>query len=118
MLRQVLFSIFFRGVGTCVAAHNTSNPLSAGLSGAAGDHVKFNFPMAYTSVVLSWGLLEFKDAYEASGQLQWLYDCIKWPLDYLLKCHVADDVLYVQVMTSSVCDVMKCIKWSTCVLGS
>ena len=66
----------------------------------AGDHIKFNYPMAYSTVVLTWGLLEFKDAYEASGQLQWMYDSIKWPLDYLLKCHVADDELYVQVNTS------------------
>ena len=64
---------------------------------AAGDHIKFNYPMAYSTVILTWGLLEFKDAYEASGQLQWMYESIKWPLDYLLKCHVADDVLYVQV---------------------
>ncbi|KAK7471383.1 hypothetical protein BaRGS_00035989 [Batillaria attramentaria] len=63
----------------------------------AGDHVKFNFPMAYTTVVLNWGLLEFKDAYVDSGLLDEMYDCVKWPLDYLLKCHVADDVLYVQV---------------------
>ena len=70
----------------------------------AGDHIKFNYPMAYSTVVLTWGLLEFKDAYEASGQLQWMYDSIKWPLDYLLKCHVADDELYVQVNTSSYYD--------------
>ncbi|KAK7471380.1 hypothetical protein BaRGS_00035986 [Batillaria attramentaria] len=63
----------------------------------AGDYVKFNFPMAWATVVLEWGLLEFKDAYEASGQLDWMYECVKWPLDYLLKCHVADDVLYAQV---------------------
>ena len=35
----------------------------------AGDHVKFNFPMAYSTTVLAWGAIEFKDAYENSGQM-------------------------------------------------
>nr|ABD24274.1 endo-beta-1,4-glucanase [Ampullaria crossean] len=63
----------------------------------AGDFVKFNFPMAWSTAVLTWGLLQFKDAYQAAGQLEWMYESIKWPLDYLLKCHVSDNVLYVQV---------------------
>ncbi|KAK7093280.1 uncharacterized protein [Littorina saxatilis] len=63
----------------------------------AGDHVKFNYPMAYTSVILSWGLMEFKDAYEAAGQLQWVKDSIRWPLEYLIKCHVSENELYIQV---------------------
>ncbi|XP_076452170.1 uncharacterized protein LOC143287772 [Babylonia areolata] len=63
----------------------------------AGDHVKFNFPMAYTTVVLNWGLLNFRKAYEDSGQLDRMYECVEWPLRYLLKCHVSEDQLYVQV---------------------
>ncbi|XP_059179535.1 endoglucanase 4-like [Physella acuta] len=63
----------------------------------AGDHVKFNFPMAYSSTILAWGYLMYKDAYEAAGQADYLLDCIKWPLDYLLKCHTKPDELYVQV---------------------
>ena len=59
--------------------------------------MKFNFPMAFTVTSLAWGLLEFKDAYNASGQLEYMYDCIRWPLEYLLKCHVSADELYVQV---------------------
>ena len=27
----------------------------------AGDHVKFTFPMAWSTAVLAWGLLEYKD---------------------------------------------------------
>ena len=74
----------------------------------AGDHVKFNFPLAYTVVVLDWGLLKFKDAYRDSGQLQWMNECVRWGLDYLLKCHVADDELYVQVSVSSVVSCSYC----------
>lgn len=53
--------------------------------------------MAFTVTSLAWGLLEFKDAYEAAGQLDYMYDCIQWPLDYLMKCHVAPHVFYGQV---------------------
>ncbi|XP_045162475.2 endoglucanase E-4-like [Mercenaria mercenaria] len=63
----------------------------------AGDHVKFNFPMAYTTTMLAWGYLEWQDAYTKSGQHQQILDAIKWPLDYFLKCHVAPHELYVQV---------------------
>jgi len=35
----------------------------------AGDHVKFNFPMAYTVTTLAWGAIEFEDAYAKAGQL-------------------------------------------------
>lgn len=64
----------------------------------AGDHVKFNFPMAYSTTVLTWSLIQWKDAYEHSGQLDAMYDAIKWPLDYLLKCHTGSNELYVQVI--------------------
>uniref|UniRef100_A0A2C9JIX1 Endoglucanase n=1 Tax=Biomphalaria glabrata TaxID=6526 RepID=A0A2C9JIX1_BIOGL len=63
----------------------------------AGDHVKFNFPMAYSTAILAWGYLMYADAYKAAGQDTYLLDSIKWPLDYLLKCHTKPDELYVQV---------------------
>ncbi|CAL1538530.1 unnamed protein product [Lymnaea stagnalis] len=63
----------------------------------AGDHVKFNFPMAYSAAILGWGYLMYSDAYKAAGQEDYLLDSIKWPLDYLLKCHTKPDELYVQV---------------------
>ncbi|XP_061163624.1 endoglucanase 4-like [Saccostrea echinata] len=63
----------------------------------AGDHVKFGFPMAASTTLLAWGLLEYKDAYEKSGQLEYMYDCIRWPLEWMLKCHTGPNELYVQV---------------------
>ncbi|XP_005111869.2 endoglucanase 4 [Aplysia californica] len=63
----------------------------------AGDHVKFNFPMAYTTTVLTWGYLLYPDAYKAAGQEDEILDCVRWPLEYLLKCHTAPEELYVQV---------------------
>ncbi|ESO99454.1 hypothetical protein LOTGIDRAFT_113537 [Lottia gigantea] len=63
----------------------------------AGDHVKFGFPMAYSTAILALGLLQWGDAYKASKQEDHMYDCIKWPLDYFLKAHVSKYELYVQV---------------------
>ena len=61
---------------------------------SAGDGVKFNFPMAAATTVLSWGLGQWKDAYIRAGQLDLMYDSIKWPLDYFLKCWIENQDLY------------------------
>nr|BBJ26606.1 GH9 cellulase [Xylophaga rikuzenica] len=64
----------------------------------AGDHVKFNFPQAYTVWDLNWGFLEFREAYEVTGQTNMMCDMIKWPLEYFLKCwQPATNTLYTQV---------------------
>ena len=58
--------------------------------------MKFGFPMAFSVTMLSWGLVEYRDAYEDAGELNYMLDCIKWPLDYFkkgkkVKCiHLAD----------------------------
>lgn len=64
----------------------------------AGDTVKFNLPMSASVINLAVGLYKWKDAYSASNQLQHMYDSIKWPLDYFLKCwrHSAQ-IYYAQV---------------------
>ena len=67
----------------------------------AGDHVKFGFPQASAVTMLTWGLYQYKDAYQDSGQLEAMYDCIRWPLEWLLKCHTGDNELYFQVTWSS-----------------
>ena len=63
----------------------------------AGDNVKFNLPMAYTSTMLAWSVYEDKAAYEKSGQLKYALGNIKWICDYLIKCHPEADVYYYQV---------------------
>lgn len=65
---------------------------------SAGDGVKFNFPLSASVINLAMGLLHWKDAYENSAQLQNMYNSIKWPLDYLLKCwRPSDRIYYAQV---------------------
>ena len=63
----------------------------------AGDHVKFNLPMAYTASMLSWSVYEYGDAYKEAGQLEYVMGDIKWITDYLIKCHPEDYVFYYQV---------------------
>ncbi len=63
----------------------------------AGDNVKFNLPMAYTSSMLAWSVYEDREAYEQSGQLEYILDTIRWVNDYLIKCHPEADVYYYQV---------------------
>lgn len=57
----------------------------------AGDHVKFGFPMAASMTLLSWGVIEYQEGYEQSGQLDEAMAAIKWGTDYLLKAHESDD---------------------------
>lgn len=63
----------------------------------AGDHVKFNLPMAYTTAMLAWSVYEDRAAYEKSGQLKYIMDEIKWASDYFIKCHTAPNEYYYQV---------------------
>ena len=63
----------------------------------AGDHVKFNLPMAYTAAMLAWAVYEQKEAFVKSGQLGYILDEIKWATDYFIKCHPEPDVYYYQV---------------------
>lgn len=54
----------------------------------AGDHVKFGLPLASSLTLLSWGVIQYHQAYVKSGQLDEVLDAIRWGTDYLVKCHV------------------------------
>ena len=57
----------------------------------AGDHVKFGFPMAASMTLLSWGVLEYEEGYQQTGQLDEALDAIRWGTDYFLKAHVSNN---------------------------
>ena len=63
----------------------------------AGDNVKFNLPMSYTTALLAWSVIEDRDAYEQSGQLKYILENIRWGNDYFIKCHPEPNVYYYQV---------------------
>lgn len=50
----------------------------------AGDNVKFNFPMAYSTTMLSWSVIEYGK--RMHKQLANARAAIRWSTDYLLKC--------------------------------
>ncbi|KAI9099665.1 hypothetical protein K1719_024670 [Acacia pycnantha] len=54
---------------------------------AAGDNVKFNFPMAFTTTMLSWGTLEY--GRKMGHQIHEARAAIRWATDYFLKCATA-----------------------------
>jgi hypothetical protein len=64
----------------------------------AGDWVKFNLPISSAVAILGWGLAQWEDAYKTAGQYDAMLDCIKWPLDFFLKCwRKNENELYGQV---------------------
>src|SRR5690606_20745092 len=63
----------------------------------AGDHVKFGFPQAATVTMLAWGAVEYRSAYQASGQLPHLLNNLRWVNDYFIKAHPSPNVFYGQV---------------------
>lgn len=62
----------------------------------AGDNVKFGLPMAFTTTLLAWSVIEFGSSMH--NQIENARTAIKWSTDYLLKAATATpDTLYVQV---------------------
>ncbi|PON56249.1 Glycoside hydrolase [Parasponia andersonii] len=62
----------------------------------AGDNVKFNFPMAFSTTMLAWSVVEFGKAM-GSDQLAHALDAIRWATDYLLKATSVPGLVFVQV---------------------
>ncbi|WCJ26646.1 glycosyl hydrolase 9B13 [Euphorbia peplus] len=62
----------------------------------AGDNVKFGLPMAFTTTLLSWSVIEFGNS--MGSQLEHARDAVRWSSDYLLKAATSTPgTLYVQV---------------------
>lgn len=61
----------------------------------AGDNVKFGFPMAFTTTMLSWSVIEFGGLMKS--ELPNAKEAIRWATDYLLKATAHPDTIYVQV---------------------
>ena len=63
----------------------------------AGDHVKFNFPMAFSSTLLGWGVIDYEDGYRAAGEYDAALDSLKWSYDYLMAAHPEPNKIHMQV---------------------
>lgn len=62
----------------------------------AGDNVKFNFPMAFTTTMLAWSVVEFGDRMPPP-ELRNALVAIRWSTDYLLKTVSQPNRIFVQV---------------------
>ncbi|XP_077234386.1 endoglucanase 8-like [Tasmannia lanceolata] len=61
----------------------------------AGDNIKFGFPMAFSTTVLAWSVLEFGDLMgEEEGNAK---NAVRWATDYLLKATNVPDKVFAQV---------------------
>lgn len=62
----------------------------------AGDNVKFGLPMAFTTTLLAWSVIEFGSS--MPNQIDNAKAAIRWSTDYLLKAATTTPgTLYVQV---------------------
>jgi len=61
----------------------------------AGDNVKFNFPMAYTTTMLAWSVVEFGEL--MGPDLQHALESIRWGTDYFLKATKRPNIVVAQV---------------------
>ncbi|KAJ1384578.1 Six-hairpin glycosidase superfamily [Sesbania bispinosa] len=61
----------------------------------AGDNVKFHFPMAFTTTMLAWSVLEFGG--EMGSELKNALEAVRWGSDYFLKATEKQDMVVAQV---------------------
>lgn len=90
------FFVDWRGDSALSDGSDVGIDLSGGYYDA-GDHVKFELPMASSMTMLTWGLLQYKEGYVQSGQLDEMLDALRWGADWIIKAHPSPNVLYVQV---------------------
>ena len=55
----------------------------------AGDHVKFNLPMAYSATMLGWALYEYRSGFSSAGQLTHAQNNLRFVREYLQDCWTA-----------------------------
>lgn len=61
----------------------------------AGDNVKFNFPMAFSTTMLAWSVLEFGKFMDSD--LPHALEAVRWATDYFLKATSVPGFVFVQV---------------------
>jgi endoglucanase len=61
----------------------------------AGDNVKFGFPMAFTTTMLAWSVIEFGDSMPRDERRH-AAAAVRWATDYLLKTLAHPGVIFLQ----------------------
>ncbi|XP_051136984.1 endoglucanase 20-like [Andrographis paniculata] len=82
------------------SALSDGSPEKVNLAGGyydAGDNVKFGWPMAFTTSLLSWAAVEYGAGVQAAGEMENLRAAIQWGTDFLINAHASPTTLYTQV---------------------
>nr|TKS07144.1 korrigan [Populus alba] len=61
----------------------------------AGDNVKFHFPMAFTTTLLAWSIVEFGES--MGSDLEHALEALRWGTDYFLKATSKPGMVVAQV---------------------
>ncbi|WVZ11563.1 hypothetical protein V8G54_016093 [Vigna mungo] len=64
----------------------------------AGDNVKFGWPMAFATSLLSWAAVEYENEISSVNQLGYLQSAIRWGADFILRAHTSPTTLYTQAL--------------------
>ena len=75
----------------------TDSTMSDGVLGGwydAGDHVKFNLPMAYSASMLAWGMYQYPDGLEKTGLAKTYQNNLEFVLDYLADCDKGTEAVF------------------------
>ena len=63
----------------------------------AGGNVKTTLLIAFSTTLLAWGGINYREAYEEAQELNELLEQVRWASDYLIKTHIGTNQLVVQV---------------------
>ena len=75
----------------------TDSTMTDGVLGGwydAGDHVKFNLPMAYSASMLAWGMYQYPDGLEKTGLAKTYQNNLEFVLDYLAECDKGTEAVF------------------------
>ncbi|XP_073127114.1 endoglucanase 8-like [Henckelia pumila] len=61
----------------------------------AGDNVKYNFPMAFSTTMLAWSVIDYGTS--MGPDLRHAREAVRWSTDYFLKCTTVPGVVYAGV---------------------
>lgn len=65
--------------------------------------MKYQFPMAFTTTVLSWSVIEYKQELLVADQLKFAHENIRWATDYFLKAVAGPTRIWVQATALIFC---------------
>ncbi|CAK8687141.1 uncharacterized protein LOC143448311 [Clavelina lepadiformis] len=77
----------WRGDSAVHDGKNVGVELDGGYYDGPG-YIKYTFPLCYTMTMLSWGLIEFQDAYKNTRTYKDALNTLQWGMNYITKAHI------------------------------